>query len=437
MLFEDLGLSDPILRSLEGLKYSEPSEIQKKAIPIVLSGKNLMAAAQTGTGKTASFVLPLLELLQKEPRPFAKHVHALILTPTRELAAQVRESVYTYGKFTSTKSAAVFGGAKIFQQKLKLKKGVDILVATPGRLLDLHNQKAVKLNRVRILVLDEADHMLDMGFIHDLKKIIQLTPSERQNLLFSATFSPEIKKLAKTLGSDLCEIQAHRPNTAVNVIKQIVYNIDKSQKSNLLSHLIHSEQWTQALVFSKTKHGSEKIAKQLNAANIKSATIHGDKTQGARMRALREFKEKVVRVLVATDVAARGIDIIDLPYVVNYDLPTYPNDYIHRIGRTGRAGKEGTAISFMSFDERKYLIEIEGLIKTKIDKRTEEGFKPTEKLSNKYKSKNFKIKNSTSKKSKVAKKKKNSFKKLNSISKNKLTKNKKGSKSKGRWKKIK
>ena len=436
MSFKELGLSDPILRSLEDLKHSEPSEIQKQAIPIVLSGKNLMAAAQTGTGKTGSFVLPMLELLQEEPQPYGKHVHALVLTPTRELAAQVRESVYTYGKFTSTKSAAVFGGAKIFPQKSKLKKGVDILVATPGRLLDLHNQKAVKLNRVKILVLDEADHMLDMGFIHDIKKIIALTPPERQNLLFSATFSPEIKKLAQTLGSDLREIEAHLPNTTVNAIKQIVYHVDKNQKSNLLSHLIHSEQWPRALVFSRTKHGSEKIAKQLNAADIQTATIHGDKTQGARMRALREFKEKDVRVLVATDVAARGIDISNLPYVVNYDMPTYPNDYIHRIGRTGRAGKEGTAISFMSVDEHKFLKGIESLLKTKIDQITEEGFKPTDKPSNEPRSRNFKWKKSGFKKRHAMKKGRTDSKKLNSSSGNKPTKNKKkGSKAKTRWKK--
>ena len=224
---------------------------------------------------------------------------------------------------------------------------MDILVATPGRLLDLHNQKSVKLNQIQILVLDEADHMLDMGFIHDIKKIISLTPQNRQNLLFSATFSPEIKKLAQSLGTDLVEIAADSPNSTVNAIKQIIYKVDKNQKSSLLSHLIHSEQWPQALVFSRTKHGSEKIAKKLNAADIQTATIHGDKTQGARTRALREFKEKAVRVLVATDVAARGIDISNLPYVVNFDMPAYPNDYIHRIGRTGRAGKEGTAISFL------------------------------------------------------------------------------------------
>jgi len=436
MSFKKLGLSDPILRSLKELHHFEPSKIQKRAIPIVLSGNNLMAAAQTGTGKTGSFVLPIIEYLLDKPKPFKKHVHVLILTPTRELAAQVRESVYTYGKFTATKSAAVFGGAKIFPQKSKLKKGVDILVATPGRLLDLHNQKAVKLNRVKILVLDEADHMLDMGFIHDIKKIIALTPPERQNLLFSATFSPEIKKLAQTLGSDLHEIEAQSPNTTVNAIKQVVYQVDKNQKSNLLSHLIHSEQWTQALVFSRTKHGSEKIAKQLNAADIQTATIHGDKTQGARMRALREFKEKDVRVLVATDVAARGIDISNLPYVVNYDMPTYPNDYIHRIGRTGRAGKEGTAISFMSIDEHKFLRGIEELLKSKIDQKIEEGFKPTAKSSNEPRSRNFKGNKSGFKKRQAAKKGRTDFKKSNSNPSNQPTKNKKkGSKAKTRWKK--
>ena len=389
MLFKELGLSEPILRSLKDLEHSEPSEIQAQAIPIVLEGKNIMAAAQTGTGKTGSFVLPMIELLQDQAKPYSKHVHALILTPTRELAAQVRESVYSYGKYTSITSTAVFGGAKIFPQKSKLKKGLDILVATPGRLLDLVNQKAVKLDKVQILVLDEADHMLDMGFIHDIKKIIGMTPPERQNLLFSATFSPEIKKLAQSLGSDLVEIAAHSPNTTVTAIKQVVYHVDKEKKSALLSHLIESEQWEQALVFSRTKHGSEKIAKQLNADGIHTATIHGDKTQGARTRALREFKEKDVRVLVATDVAARGIDISNLPFVVNYDMPTYPNDYIHRIGRTGRAGQEGTAISFMSVDEHKFLRGIEGLLKSKIDQKTEEGFKPTAKPSSALKSRNF------------------------------------------------
>jgi ATP-dependent RNA helicase RhlE len=436
MSFKELGLSDPILRSLQDLKHSEPSEIQKQAIPIVLSGKNIMAAAQTGTGKTGSFVLPMIELLQNQAKPYSKHVHALVLTPTRELAAQVRESVYTYGKFTSITSTAIFGGAKIFPQKSKLKKGLDILVATPGRLLDLHNQKSVKLDKVQILVLDEADHMLDMGFIHDIKKIIALTPPDRQNLLFSATFSPEIKKLAQSLGTDLVEIAVDSPNSTVSAIKQIVYKVDKNQKSNLLSHLIHSEQWPQALVFSRTKHGSEKIAKKLNDADIQTATIHGDKTQGARTRALREFKEKDVRVLVATDVAARGIDISNLPYVVNFDMPTYPNDYIHRIGRTGRAGKEGTAISFLSIDEHKFLRGIEELINSKIPQKTEEGFKPTEKAETNSRPKNFRSNKSGFKKRQVAKKGKSDFKKSDTGFKNKPTQNKKkGSKAKTRWKK--
>ena len=381
MSFKELGLSEPILRSLEELKHTEPSEIQQQAIPVILAGKNLMAAAQTGTGKTGSFVLPIIEMLQERAKPYSKNVHALVLTPTRELAAQVRESVYIYGKFTSTTSTAVFGGAKIFPQKSKLKKGVDVLVATPGRLLDLVNQKAVKLDQVQILVLDEADHMLDMGFIHDIKKIIGMTPPERQNLLFSATFSPEIKKLAQSLGDELVEISAQSPNTAVTKIKQVIYHVDKGKKNDLLAHMIEDEQWEQALVFSRTKHGCEKISKHLNAAGIQTGTIHGDKTQGARTRALREFKEKDVRILVATDVAARGIDISNLPFVVNFDMPTYPNDYIHRIGRTGRAGQEGTAISLMSVDEHKFLRGIEGLLKIKIDQTSHEAFKPTDKPS--------------------------------------------------------
>ena len=436
MSFKELGLSEPILRSLKDLDHSEPSEIQTQAIPLVLEGKNIMAAAQTGTGKTGSFVLPMIELLQERPKPYSKHVHALILTPTRELAAQVRESVYTYGKYTSTTSTAVFGGAKIFPQKSKLKKGLDILVATPGRLLDLVNQKAVKLNNVQILVLDEADHMLDMGFIHDIKKIIGMTPPERQNLLFSATFSTEIKKLAQSLGSDLIEIAAQSPNTTVNAITQVVYHVDKGQKSALLSHLIESEQWPQALVFSRTKHGSEKIAKQLNADGIQTATIHGDKTQGARTRALREFKEKDVRVLVATDVAARGIDISNLPFVVNYDMPTYPNDYIHRIGRTGRAGQEGTAISLMSVDEHKFLRGIEALLKSKIDQKIEEGFKPSDKPSSAPKSRNFRGRSNFSK-GKPGGGSKPSYAKRKSGSSGKPVNKKSGSKAKTRWKKTK
>ena len=438
MSFKKLGLSDPILRSLKELHHFEPSKIQKQAIPIVLSGNNLMAAAQTGTGKTGSFVLPIIEYLLDKPKPFKKHVHALILTPTRELAAQVRESIYTYGKFTSTTSAAVFGGVKVFPQKSKLKKGLDVLVATPGRLLDLHNQKAVKLSRVKVLVLDEADHMLDMGFINDIKKIIALTPEDRQNLLFSATFSNEIRKLAKTLGSDLREITAQNPNSTVAAIKQVVYCVDKDKKSQLLAHLINSGSWHQVLVFSRTKHGCEKIAKKLNAVDIKTLTIHGDKRQGARTKALKDFKEKKVKVLVATDVAARGIDINNLPYVINFDMPTYPNDYIHRIGRTGRAGKNGNAISFMDINEKKFLNGVENLLKNKIQQITEEGFEPVQKPSTESRSKASKDKQTKFKKSKKNNLRGNKYKKsLNQTKQDAKRKKKRKSKARTRWKKVK
>ena len=437
MSFKKLGLSDPILRSLEKLKHFKPSEIQNKSIPIVLAGNNLMAAAQTGTGKTGSFVLPILEYLLDKPKPFKKHIHVLILTPTRELAAQVRESIYTYGKFTSTTSAAVFGGVKVFPQKSKLKKGLDVLVATPGRLLDLHNQKAVKLSRVKVLVLDEADHMLDMGFINDIKKIIALTPEDRQNLLFSATFSNEIRKLAKTLGSDLREIAAQNPNSTVDAIKQVVYCVDKNKKSELLAHLINLGSWHQVLVFSRTKHGCEKIAKKLKAVDIKTATIHGDKRQGARTKALKDFKEKKVKVLVATDVAARGIDINNLPYVINFDMPTYPNDYIHRIGRTGRAGKNGNAISLMDINEKKFLNGIEDLLKNKIQQITEIGFEPVQKSLTETRSKESRDKQKY-KKSKKINSRGNKFKKsLNQIKQDAKRKKKKKSKARTRWKKVK
>jgi ATP-dependent RNA helicase RhlE len=438
MSFKKLGLSDPILRSLKELHHFEPSKIQKRAIPIVLSGNNLMAAAQTGTGKTGSFVLPIIEHLLDKPKPFKKHVHVLILTPTRELAAQVRESIYTYGKFTSTTSAAVFGGVKVFPQKSKLKKGLDILVATPGRLLDLHNQKAVKLSRVKVLVLDEADHMLDMGFINDIKKIIALTPEDRQNLLFSATFSNEIRKLAKTLGSDLKEITAQNPNSTVDAIKQVIYCVDKDKKSELLAHLINSGSWHQVLVFSRTKHGCEKIAKKLNAVDIKTLTIHGDKRQGARTKALKDFKEKKVKVLVATDVAARGIDINNLPYVINFDMPTYPNDYIHRIGRTGRAGKNGNAISFMDINEKKFLNGVENLLKNKIQQITEAGFEPVQKPSTESRSKASKDKQTKFKRSKKNNLRGNKYKKsLNQTKQDAKRKKKRKSKARTRWKKVK
>ena len=380
MSFKELGLSEPILRSLKDLDHSEPSEIQTQAIPLVLEGKNIMAAAQTGTGKTGSFVLPMIELLQERPKPYSKHVHALILTPTRELAAQVRESVYTYGKYTSTTSTAVFGGAKIFPQKSKLKKGLDILVATPGRLLDLVNQKAVKLNNVQILVLDEADHMLDMGFIHDIKKILRLLPKQRQNLLFSATFSNDIRNLAKGLVHNPIEISVSPPNTTVESVEHWIYSVDKNKKSPLLIHLIKENQWPQVLVFSRTKHGANKLAKQLTGAGLNAAAIHGNKSQGARTRALAEFKSGEVQVLVATDIAARGLDIEQLPNVVNFDLPNVPEDYVHRIGRTGRAGASGMAVSLVSADEFKQLSDIERLIGELLPRKAVEGFEPVHAL---------------------------------------------------------
>ena len=311
-------------------------------------------------------------------------------------------------------------------------------MATPGRLLDLHNQKSVKLGRVKILVLDEADHMLDMGFIHDIKKIIALTPSDRQNLLFSATFSNEIKKLAKTLGSDLKEIAVHTPNTTVDTIKQIVYCVDKNEKSNLLSYLIKSQRWDHVLVFSRTKHGCEKISKRLEAADIKATTIHGDKKQSARMRALKDFKEKKIKVLVATDVAARGIDISNLPYVVNFDMPTYANDYIHRIGRTGRAGKGGNAVSFMDVNEKKFLKDIENLLKNKIEQKVESGFEPTAKPSDTPRSRRFQGKRANTNKDGQKKRAKGRFQKSSSqIKTDTKKKKKKKSKARTRWKKVK
>ncbi len=377
MSFKDLGLSDPILRALKKLDHSNPTEIQSKAIPLILAGKSIMASAQTGSGKTAGFVLPILEQLKGINPPKSKNVNVLILVPTRELASQIQDSVISYGSFLSKSSAAVFGGAKIFPQKNKLKTGVDILVATPGRLLDLVNQKAVYLDQVKIAVLDEADRMLDMGFLNDIKKILNKLPSQRQSLMFSATFSSEIKNLAKELSSELVEVMTSTSNETVESITQKVYAVDKDAKPALLGYLINEYGWNQVLVFSRTKHGTEKIAKKLKSYNIEAITIHGDKTQGARTRALKDFKSQKAHVLVATDVAARGIDIANLPFVVNFDLPAYPNDYVHRIGRTGRAGKEGIAVSFMSAEERNYLKEINHLTKLSLEPEIVEGFTPT------------------------------------------------------------
>jgi len=376
MSFDNLGLSKPILKAVAEKGYSSPSPIQAKAIPAVLTGKDVMAAAQTGTGKTAGFTLPILERLKDGPQVKANQARVLVLTPTRELAAQVSDNIHTYGKHLNLGSAVVFGGVKINPQMMRLRKGVDILVATPGRLLDLYNQKAISFQQLEILVLDEADRMLDMGFIHDIRKILAILPKERQNLMFSATFSDDIRKLAKTIVHDPLEISVTPPNSTVETVKHWMVPVDKKQKPALLIHLIKEYKWRQVLVFSRTKHGANRLATQLTKQDINAAAIHGNKSQGARTKALAEFKAGKVHVLVATDIAARGIDISQLPHVVNLDLPNVPEDYVHRIGRTGRAGSEGEAISLVSADEHKQLVDIERLIKKLIPREYEPGFEP-------------------------------------------------------------
>ena len=378
MSFTSLGLSAPILKAVAQKGYDTPSPIQAQAIPAVLEGKDVMAAAQTGTGKTAGFTLPLLELLTRGNRAQAKQVRALVLTPTRELAAQVAESVETYGKNLPLRSAVVFGGVGIGPQISKLGKGVDILVATPGRLLDLFNQRALNFSQLEVLILDEADRMLDMGFIHDIKKILKVLPAKRQNLMFSATFSDDIRKLAKGLVNNPVEISVTPRNATAKTVEQYIYQVDQKQKTAALIHLIKQNDWKQVLVFSRTKHGANRIAKNLEAKDLTAAAIHGNKSQGARTKALANFKSGEVRVLVATDIAARGIDIDQLPNVVNFDLPNVPEDYVHRIGRTGRAGADGQAVSLVSGDESKLLRDIERLIKQKIPRKEVEGFVPTQ-----------------------------------------------------------
>ena len=376
MGFSKLGLSDSILKAVTQQGYDKPSPIQEKSIPVVLEGKDLMAAAQTGTGKTAGFTLPILQLLSKGEPTKSNQVRTLILTPTRELAAQVQDSVATYGKHLPLKSAVVFGGVKINPQMKKLRGGVDILVATPGRLLDLHSQNAVKFDQLEIIVFDEADRMLDMGFLPDIKRILKTLPPKRQTLMFSATFSDEIRKLAKSLVHNPVEISTTPRNTTVKSVKQWIHPVDKSKKQALLTKLIKDHSWYQVLVFSRTKHGANRIATQLGKKGITAAAIHGNKSQGARTRALADFKAGKVNVLVATDIAARGIDIIELPHVVNFDLPNVPEDYVHRIGRTGRAGSKGEAISLVSADEAKQLFDIERLIQNKLDRIMVDDFVP-------------------------------------------------------------
>lgn len=385
MKFSALGLAQPILDAVIEQGYTQPSPIQEKAIPAVIEGNDIMAAAQTGTGKTAGFTLPILHKLTKggtQIKSAAKSNQArvLILTPTRELAAQIAESVETYGKNLSLRSTVVFGGVKINPQMTRLRGGVDILVATPGRLLDLHNQNAVKFDSLEILVLDEADRMLDMGFIHDIKRILKVLPKQRQNLLFSATFSDEIRSLAKGLVNNPVEISVTPRNTAAKTVKQWIVAVDKKRKPALLIKLIKEKQWPQVLVFSRTKHGANRLVKQLDKAKIKSLAIHGNKSQGARTRALAEFKELKIQVLVATDIAARGIDIDELPQVVNFDLPNVPEDYVHRIGRTGRAGSNGQAVSLVCADEIDQLQDIEQLLQKLIPREYVSGFEPQHEL---------------------------------------------------------
>ncbi len=378
MPFNNLGLSAELVRAVSEKGYSTPTPIQTQAIPLILEGRDLMGSAQTGTGKTAGFTLPLLQRLAsaRPPQNGRRVIRALVVTPTRELAAQVAESINNYGKWLPLKSAVVFGGVSINPQKQKLIRGVDILVATPGRLLDHVGQRSVDLSSVELLVLDEADRMLDMGFIHDIRKLLALVPKQKQTLLFSATFSDDIKKLANGLLKSPALVEVARRNTAVETIQQVIHPVDKSRKRELLSHLIGANRWQQVLVFSRTKHGANRLAAQLITDGIDAAAIHGNKSQGARTRALADFKAGKVQVLVATDIAARGLDIDQLPHVVNYDLPNVPEDYVHRIGRTGRAGREGEAVSLVCVDELKLLRDIERVIKCEIPKRIIEGYEP-------------------------------------------------------------
>lgn len=376
MKFTDLGLSKPLLKAIEAQGYDAPSAIQVQAIPAVLSGKDVMAAAQTGTGKTAGFTLPILQRLNEGQNASSNSVRSLILTPTRELASQIGDSVKVYGHYLNIKSAVVFGGVKINPQMMKLRGGVDILVATPGRLLDLYGQNAVHFKSLEVLVLDEADRMLDMGFIHDIRKIIRLLPRKRQNLMFSATFSAQIRRLAQTMTHHPVEISVSR-NTTANSVKHWVHPTDKKRKSALLRHLIDENAWNQVLVFCRTKHGANRLATYLQKNNINTAAIHGNKSQAARTKALTGFKQNKTQVLVATDIAARGIDIDQLPQVINFDLPNVPEDYVHRIGRTGRAGAKGEAISLVSADEIKQLKDIEKLIQKKLDRIFVDGFEPS------------------------------------------------------------
>lgn len=379
--FDQLGLSEAILRAVTEHGYTTPTPIQAQAIPAIIQGGDLLAGAQTGTGKTAGFTLPILERLSKKidgpkNKTDRRVIRALVLTPTRELAAQVEESVRIYSKYTNLNSGVIFGGVGINPQIKLLKNGVDILVATPGRLLDHHQQGTIDLRHIDILILDEADRMLDMGFIHDIKKVLAILPAKRQNLLFSATFADDIKALADKLLNNPAMIEVARRNSTVEVIAQKIHPVDRDKKHPMLAHLIKSQNWQQVLVFTRTKHGANRLVEQLGKDGINSMAIHGNKSQSARTKALSEFKDGSLTVLVATDIAARGIDIDQLPHVVNYDLPNVPEDYVHRIGRTGRAGAQGEAVSLVCVDEFKLLADIEKFIKRKLPQEIIDGFIP-------------------------------------------------------------
>ncbi|MFK7952802.1 MAG: DEAD/DEAH box helicase [Ekhidna sp.] len=380
MSFKSLGLIEPLLRAISKKGYTEASPIQTKAIPQVIQGKDVLASAQTGTGKTAGFTLPILQKIyetrsQNKRRP----IRALILTPTRELAAQILENIEAYSIYLDIKSIVIFGGVKQNPQVEKLRKGVDILVATPGRLLDLHSQRLLSLDQVETLVLDEADRMLDMGFQRDINKILAILPKKRQNLLFSATFSKEIKSLANAFLHQPVLVEATPENTTVEKIIQKVYRVDQKKKTDMIIDMIAGGRWQQVLVFTRTKHGANRLTEKMNKADVSAAAIHGNKSQGARTKALDGFKKGDIRVLVATDIAARGLDIPLLPHVINFELPNVPEDYVHRIGRTGRAGASGEAISLVSLGEMDYLRDIEKLIELKLERESMEGFEPTEK----------------------------------------------------------
>ncbi len=378
MSFKNLGLTEALLKAVREKGYTTPSPIQKKAIPHILSGKDVLASAQTGTGKTAGFTLPVLQYLSETKHPKYRPLRALVLTPTRELAAQVHDNIRDYSSHLNIRSTVIFGGVKPTSQIAAIRRGVDILVATPGRLLDLHNQKVLSFKRIDVFILDEADRMLDMGFVRDINKVISYMPSKRQNLLFSATFSKEIKQLAQGILRNPVMVEAEPENSTAEMVSQKVYHVNKKEKTEIVTNLIKNGNWNQVLIFMRTKHGANKLTKKLLQADISSAAIHGNKSQGARTKALSNFKSNDIRVLVATDIAARGLDIPLLPHVVNFELPNIPEDYVHRIGRTGRAGASGEAISLVCSEETEYLKEIEKLLGEKLISEEIEGYEPTD-----------------------------------------------------------